>query len=91
MMRSMRRTIPQLIEAAGGPKAIEAATKKSPWPLKGKSVHDWSSVGIHERHWPALLKLIKDCSVEELFEANRKVRARPRPTSRAVRAEEALT
>jgi hypothetical protein len=90
----MRRNIKQLIEAAGGKEAIAAATKKSPRPIQPKSILDWHWTGIHERHWVVMLRLIKDCTVEELYEANRKTAKaefNPRPTSRAVRAEEALT
>ena len=81
----MTRTIKQIIQAAGGPKKIAAATQKTARPISSKSVYDWPTIGIPERHWPVLIKLAKS-SPEELMRVNAKARAsRPLPAKGAKR------
>ncbi len=71
------RNVRQIIEDAGGPKEIAKAAKNTRWKITFKSVYDWPQIGIPDRHWPVLIKLAK-ATAEELMEANKKARARPR-------------
>lgn len=78
------RAILQIITDCGGPEGIEAASgmrlrpgKKRPQPcLSHWAVRKWPATGIPERHWPLLMKLRKDLSLEELHAANEAARAR---------------
>lgn len=79
------RNVRQLIEDAGGPKKIADASLKTKKPITAKSVYDWPQIGIPDRHWPILIKLAK-ATVEELYEANRAARARPRKADAQARA-----
>jgi hypothetical protein len=72
------RTLPEIIEACGGPERIEAAA--GPHPVrKGKprlshwAVRKWPQTGIPERHWP-LVQQLSGATVDELYGANRLVR-----------------
>jgi hypothetical protein len=70
------KTVRDIIAAAGGPREIARAAKKSRYKLVAKSVYDWPTIGIPEKHWATILKLA-DVSVAELHQANEAVRARP--------------
>ena len=71
-----RRPIKQIIQDAGGPKKIAAASKRTRWSISAKSVYDWPAIGVPDRHWPILIRLAA-ASAHELMEANAKARARP--------------
>jgi hypothetical protein len=64
------RTIEQIIAAAGGPKAIEAAGQSA---FKVDAVYKWPTIGIPDRHWPILIELA-EATPAELFAANRVAR-----------------
>jgi hypothetical protein len=65
------RTLAQIIEAAGGPRAIAEASGDR---VKKDAVYKWPTIGIPDRHWPLLMSLTT-VSADELFEANRAARA----------------
>jgi hypothetical protein len=75
------RTLPEIIEACGGPERIEKASgMKSGKPgqpdrprLSHWAVRKWPQTGIPERHWP-LVQQLSNASIEELYGANRLVR-----------------
>lgn len=73
------RTIPQIIEAAGGPRQVSEATGGR---IKADAVRKWPQIGIPDRHWPVLIELAQ-ATPDELFEANRAARtadpAQPQP------------
>lgn len=71
------RNVRKLIEDAGGPKKIADASLNTKKSITAKSVYDWPQIGIPDRHWPILIKLA-GATVEELYEANRVARARPK-------------
>ncbi len=79
------RNIKQIIEDAGGPKKIAEAAKKTRWDITFKSVYDWPRIGIPDRHWPILIRLAK-ASADELLEANKKARARPKAAQERAQA-----
>lgn len=60
------RTIPQIIEASGGAKAIQAESNGA---FSVDAVYKWPTIGIPDRHWPLLIKLA-GATPEELFKAN---------------------
>lgn len=64
------RTISEIIEAAGGPRAISEA---SGGKVKPDAVYKWPSIGIQDRHWPILIQRA-GATPDELFEANRTAR-----------------
>lgn len=64
------RTIPEIIDAAGGAKAITAASGGT---FKVDAVYKWPSIGVPDRHWPLLIQLA-GATPDELFEANRLAR-----------------
>ena len=65
-----------IITAAGGPREIAKVAKKSRYKLVAKSVYDWPTIGIPEKHWATIMKLT-DVTVAELHAANEAVRNRP--------------
>lgn len=72
------RTVTQIIEACGGPEAIEAAagphpTKDGKPKLSHWAIRKWPQSGIPEWHWPLLMGL-SDLTVEELHAANEAAR-----------------
>jgi hypothetical protein len=78
------RDVPSIIKACGGPEKIEAAsgTRRRPGKrqtipvLSHWAVRKWPSTGIPERHWPLLMKLRGDLTLDELHTANEAVRAK---------------
>lgn len=60
------RTVSEIIDAAGGPKAISEA---SGGKVKPDAVYKWPSIGIQDRHWPILIERA-NATPEELFAAN---------------------
>jgi hypothetical protein len=66
------RTIDQIISDAGGARNIEAEARGA---FKADAVYKWPTIGIPDRHWPILIKLAS-ATPDELFAANRSVRAR---------------
>lgn len=75
------RTISQIIEAAGGPRAISDASAGT---VKKDAVYKWPTIGIQDRHWPLLMSLT-EVSADELFQANLAVRT-PAPAASDVAA-----
>lgn len=71
------RNVKQIIEDAGGPKKIAEASLNTKKSITAKSVYDWPQIGIPVVHWPILIKLAR-ATVEELYEASRAARARPK-------------
>ena len=62
------RTIPEIIEAAGGLAVVAQRTG-----LKD-GVRKWAQIGIPDRYWPVLIGLVPELSPDELYAANRDVR-----------------
>ncbi len=62
------RSIPEIIEAAGGIAVVAERTG-----LKD-GVRKWSQIGIPDRYWPALIDLAPDLTLAELYAANLDVR-----------------
>jgi len=60
------RLLPEIIEAAGGPKAIEEASGGS---IRRDAVYKWPIIGVRDRHWHILIELAGACP-EELYRAN---------------------
>ncbi len=62
------RTIPEIIEAAGGSKTVgERVALKD-------GVRKWPEIGIPNRYWDALIAMCPDLTVDELHAANRVLR-----------------
>ena len=67
------RTIPEIIEAAGGSKVVAEKTG-----LKD-GVRKWPEIGVPDRYWATLIVLVKargypELTPDELYAANRAVR-----------------
>lgn len=62
------RTIPEIIESAGGLKVVAEKTG-----LKD-GVRKWPEIGVPDRYWAALIELVPDLTADELYAANRAVR-----------------
>jgi len=60
------RTISEIIKAAGGAKAIEAASCGS---ITTDAVYKWPGIGIPDRHWETIIPLAGS-SPDELYAAN---------------------
>jgi hypothetical protein len=69
-MRKRRRTIPELIEGAGGPAAIVRALDNA---ISVEAVYKWPKIGIPDRHWPVLIPMALS-DAEEMMAANIKAR-----------------
>jgi len=77
------RDIPAIIKDCGGPEKIEAASgtrlrpgSDKPIPvLSHWAVRKWPSTGIPERHWPLLMSINPQLTLEELHVANKAARA----------------
>ena len=72
------RTVSDIIEACGGPEAIErAAGPRMDKPEKPRishwAVRKWPAIGIPDRHWPLIIKLAK-ATPAELHAANTEAR-----------------
>ncbi len=70
------KTVREIIEAAGGPREIAKAAKKTRYKLVAKSVYDWPTIGIPEKHWATIMRLA-NVTADELHRANEAVRSRP--------------
>lgn len=62
------RTIPEIIEAAGGLAVVAERTG-----LKD-GVRKWPQIGIPDRYWPVLIDLVPGLNPDDLYTANRAVR-----------------
>lgn len=69
--------IARIIKDAGGPQAIAKASLHTDYPILAKSVYDWPINGVRWHHWQVLIELART-TPDELFEANRVARKRPR-------------
>lgn len=67
------RTVRQIIEDAGGPHKIAAASRKTRRPIGFKTVYAWYANGIPEKHWDLMAKLA-NATPDELYHANRPLR-----------------
>ena len=65
-MRKKRRTVRQIIEAAGGADKVSLALGEAVTP---GAVYKWFRIGIPDRHWPAILPMA-GASADELLAAN---------------------
>jgi hypothetical protein len=65
------KSIPEIIKAAGGAKAIHEASNGA---VTRDAVYKWPSIGIPDRHWVLLMSLT-ETSAEELHLANRLARS----------------
>ncbi len=61
-----RRSLKEIIEAAGGPGAIAAASDGG---VTAEAVYKWRKIGIPDRHWPLLMRMCA-VSADELLAAN---------------------
>jgi len=67
------KTIPQIIEAAGGLKAVAEKTG-----LKD-GVRKWPDIGVPDRYWAVLIDLVPGLTPEDLYDANRAAREAAAP------------
>jgi hypothetical protein len=65
------RTVREIIEAAGGPIAIAAASEGS---VTAEAVYKWPRIGIPDRHWTFILPLAR-ATADEMLAANVAARA----------------
>ncbi len=70
------KNVRDIITEAGGPREIAKAAKKSRYKLVAKSVYDWPTIGIPEKHWATIMRLA-GVTADELHRANEAVRSRP--------------
>ena len=63
---SSMRTVVQIIEAAGGARAISTASNGT---ISADAVYKWPQIGIQDRHWEILIRLA-NASPDELYAAN---------------------
>jgi hypothetical protein len=88
-------TITDIIAAAGGAEVIAAKLPKKVNKRTGEkvdrasAVYKWKKLGIPERHWPLLLKLSDEITVDALFAANRRARGEKIPRKRKPQSERA--
>jgi sucrose-6-phosphate hydrolase SacC (GH32 family) len=77
-------TLLEIIEASGGPQAISDASQISRKPISVWAIYRWQTRGIPEQHWPLLMTLVRELTVEEIYRANVPVRRglRVRPLAR---------
>lgn len=60
------RTVREIIEAAGGPMVIAAASEGS---VTAEAVYKWPRIGIPDRHWTFILPLAR-ATADEMMAAN---------------------
>lgn len=66
-------TISEIIEKAGGRDAVAAALSADRGEgkeIKPDAIRKWPMIGIPDRHWPTILKLVPELTPQELFDAN---------------------
>jgi hypothetical protein len=68
----MSRTVDDIIEQAGGARAIATASEKTDHPVGFDAVYKWPKSGIPQWHWPLLQALTK-LKIQDFYEANRAV------------------
>ncbi len=66
ILNCVMRLLSEIIEAAGGPKAIEEASGGA---IRRDAVYKWPVIGVRDRHWHILIELAGACP-EELYRAN---------------------
>jgi len=74
-------TVSEIIRNAGGATRIARESQNSRKPVKRGTVHHWRFRGIDEVHWPLLMRLIPDLTVQQIYDANRELERR-RPSRR---------
>ncbi|QDP57347.1 MAG: hypothetical protein Unbinned3696contig1008_25 [Prokaryotic dsDNA virus sp.] len=84
-------TVTDILTAAGGPEIIAKRLPRKVSKSGGKvdrvsTVYKWKKLGIPERHWPLLMKLSEEITLERLFEANRHARGEKMPRKRKAEA-----
>ena len=65
-MKQQRRTVRQLIEAAGGVERISAALGQKPSPY---AILKWRYNGVPDRYWPTILTMA-NATADEMLAAN---------------------
>lgn len=65
-MTSAPKTVRKIIEDAGGPAAIAAASDGT---VKIDAIYKWPQIGIPDRHWPLVMPLA-GASADEMLAAN---------------------
>lgn len=68
-----RRSIPEIIKAAGGAPRIAEASGGG---IKVDAVYKWPKIGIPDRHWPTIMPLAA-ATAEEMHAANLVARTQP--------------
>lgn len=81
----MSKTIPDLIEACGGPYKIAEASKSTADPIGHWAVRKWPTNGIPRTHFELVRRLAK-VSVDQIHKANLALGPR-RPLRRRTKAE----
>lgn len=71
-------TVRQIIQKAGGPKALHAqgkllARERQERPIAEKTIYSWFVNGIPEKHWWLVMPVCK-VTVSELHKANEELR-----------------
>ena len=72
MLAGMSKTIPDLIEACGGPHKIAEASKKTRDPIGHWAVRKWPMNGIPRTHFE-LVRRLGRVTVDDIHTANLKV------------------
>lgn len=62
-------TIAEIIDRAGGPKAIADASRLTADPFSKDAVYKWGKGGIPDRHWPIIIALTR-LDVAAIYSAN---------------------
>jgi len=70
------RTIEQIIHEAGGVANIARQSNATRRPVKKRAVYRWRHEGIDEVHWPLMMRLVPDLTVQQIYDANREVEHR---------------
>jgi hypothetical protein len=58
------RSVPDIIQAAGGTKVVADRLGLS------DGVKKWRAIGIPYRHWPQLIEMVPDLTTDELMQAS---------------------
>ena len=68
--RPRRRSIPEIITAAGGASVIAEASRGA---IMQDAVRKWHKIGIPDRHWALVMPMAR-ATPDEMFRANLHVR-----------------
>lgn len=77
-------SVREIIQKAGGPKAIAEASEDTDYPVGVYAVHKWRRRGIPDEHWE-LLRRLTGVPVATIYKVNLALKSdgRRRTTSRA--------